>query len=214
MHFYPNIEESIVEVIYLGGVKTKSKPKVLKEINQSLKRPYILFVGNRSGYKNFKTVLESLSINRRIISDFNLLCFGGGEFNKDELNYIAKLGLTGCIKHIRGSDSDLNALYESASVFIFPSLMEGFGIPLIEAMHNNCAVVCSDIPCFREIASDGAIFFDPLNKDSLSSVLDEVLYNTSLKKNTILKGALVGEKYSWDKCAQEHFEAYKDIMES
>ena len=92
--------------------------------------------------------------------------------------------------------------------------MEGFGIPLIEAMHNNCAVVCSDIPCFREIASDGAIFFDPLNKDSLSSVLDEVLYNTSLKKNTILKGALVGEKYSWDKCAQEHFEAYKDIMES
>jgi glycosyltransferase involved in cell wall biosynthesis len=101
--------------------------------------------------------------------------------------------------------------YKFASVFVYPSLYEGFGIPLLEAMHYGCPILASDTSCFPEIAGNAAIYFNPGNVDELVSGMESVILDTGVRNELISNGFKREVLFSWEKCAKETLEFYKYI---
>ena len=102
--------------------------------------------------------------------------------------------------------------YQNARIFIFPSLYEGFGIPLLEAMNMECPVICSDSGCFPEIVNDAAILFDPNDIESIGFKMEKLIYDDQLLLNLKKKGNDNLNNYSWKKCADTTEKLYKKII--
>ena len=145
--------------------------------------------------------------------NFNLICFGGGEFTKAELTLFKELGLKeNQIRQCSGDDQLLARLYTSASVFVYPSLYEGFGIPPLEAMSYKCPVVCSDSSSIPEVVGDAGEFFDPYSIESISLAIERVVESNILSNDLIRKGNDRLKLFSWDKCANETLKVYKSLI--
>ncbi|MBI2032432.1 MAG: glycosyltransferase family 4 protein [Candidatus Levybacteria bacterium] len=176
------------------------------------KFPYILYVGNAYPHKNTESFIMLMNHLRNSFPDLKLLMVGKEDFFYSRLDLeIKKNNLEGrIIRKEEVSDSDLSSLYANAQALIFPSLMEGFGLPILEAMSKKCIVVCSDIPSFREIASDAAIFINPINAIEMVKKVEEVLnFSASQKQKYIDAGLKNVEKYSWTKTARETLRVYE-----
>jgi glycosyltransferase involved in cell wall biosynthesis len=152
---------------------------------KELASPYILYVGNDYPHKN----LERLK----------LAC---EKLRQDGLKYSLIL-ITGFV-----SDKELDDLYQNASLFVFPSLYEGFGLPPLEAMKRGLPVVASNATCVPEILGEAALYFNPLNVDDMAEKIKNALINRELREELIEKGFEQIKKYSWQQMAQETMEIY------
>jgi glycosyltransferase involved in cell wall biosynthesis len=112
------------------------------------------------------------------------------------------------------SNSQLAALYQKASCFIFPSLYEGFGIPLLEAMHYRCPVIASNAASLPEVGGDAAVYFDPKNSNDLVKALDEVIGNDQVRQSLVKKGLKRVQLFSWERSAGETLKTIKDAFSS
>ena len=177
-----------------------------------LDRPYVLYVGSRSRYKNFGVLLSALSILRKEGRDLGLVLVGGGVLRRAERRSIAGLLSTGEFRHCFPSDQELAILYNSSTVFCFPSLQEGFGLPILEAMACGCPTVVSDIPVFHEVGGDAAEYFDAYSAESLANKLSEVLRDSERRKNLRAKGLKRAACFTWHNTAKLVCEAYESIM--
>lgn len=212
-----DVPESKITVVYHGcnllskdERARKLKDKALKLIGNT---PYIFYVGPRSGYKNFNRLVESFRTSRLIHGHYKLVCFGGGKFSLEELGYFKKLGVAdGSIIQLDGDDERLNDLYSNASIFVYPSIYEGFGIPLLEAMSNLCPVACSNSSSLPEVAGDAALFFDPLDTNSLTKSIEEILTSEVIRKKLIKNGINQISKFNWEKCATETQKVYEKVI--
>ena len=205
---YYNIKEEKIRVIHLGINKDCN----YLDMNLNLK-PFLLYVGPRSRYKNFYNLLKSYSKSQKINSEFDLVCFGGGNFTKDEKKLFRQLKIEdNKIFHFEGNDLELNYFYKQAKIFIYPSLYEGFGIPLLEAMKMKCPVACSNTSSFPEIAGEAAIYFDPNSIDSIISSLEKNLFNDQRLNNLITNGIKNNKRFSWKTCAKNTEEVYQKII--
>lgn len=110
------------------------------------------------------------------------------------------------------SDEELAYIYSKAEMFVFPSLYEGFGIPIVEAMSCNCPVVLSNASCFPEIAGDAAVYFDPNKSEDMAEKIDEVLQSEKLKKKLIYKGKQRAKLFTWNKNAKAIYDIYKELI--
>ena len=145
---YYDIDEKKTSVIHLGVEENKSNI-IFKNENE---KPYILFVGERKKYKNFLKFISAFSLSNYLKNNFQIICFGGGNFTQKEIDFFKSKNIEiNSIKQIGGDDDHLDFYYKNASLFIFPSLYEGFGLPILEAISKKCPIVCSDIEIFREI---------------------------------------------------------------
>lgn len=208
MNYY-NLPENLLEVVPLGVSFDKSY------IENSLKffeEPYILFVGDRARYKNFKNFILAYTKSERLNKDFNILCFGGNPFTLDEINFFKKKKIIDKIKHINGSDLELNFAYKKARCFVFPSLYEGFGLPLLEAMNMDCPVVCSNTSSFPEVTKGSAEMFDPNNIENMIYEIENVVYDDKKISELINKGKNNIKDFSWKKCADKTAEVYEKII--
>lgn len=197
-------------VVYLGFSLADAPKFVIHNEDES--RPYILYVGNRAGHKNFTGLIQAYASSKFLIQGFNLICFGGGEFSEIEIEQISKLGIPAAkILQVSGSDSLLGSYYQKASIFVYPSLYEGFGIPPLEAMSLGCPVACSNTSSIPEVVGDAAAQFDPLNCDSIRKAIESVLENDQLKKNLIFKGHERVRSFSWERCAKETLDVYRRV---
>ncbi len=163
--------------------------------------PYVLYVGDRGGYKNFSTVINALGeadwpaeIHLKVV---------GWEFTTAEWFFFRHRGVESRVIHAgRVSDGELLALYRQAEAFIMPSMCEGFGFPLVEAQAAGVPVVASDIPVFREIGGDGVSYFAPLNPTDLARAVKKAL-TPAWRKRAIELGHQNVCRFSWEKCAQK-----------
>jgi glycosyltransferase involved in cell wall biosynthesis len=198
-----------ISVVYHGCSLTSD---VRARLNSPIlcKKPYILFVGFRHGYKNFNKLLRSYASSSLLRSEFALVCFGGGDFSTSELKSIRSLGIpTGKVMHISGDDDVLAGLYVSAALFVCPSLYEGFGIPTLEAMAFGCPVACANTSSLTEVVGDAAELFDPTDEDEMSSVLERVVSFQETTQCLVSRGFERIKQFSWDKCSQDTLAAYK-----
>lgn len=201
---YYDVPEEKVSVVHLGCNHFDKKEVI---INKEINKPYLLFVGSRKKYKNFKVLFESL--NKLKVKNISLVCFGGEKFNKNDLQ-LNKSKVD--IVHVNGNDDVLFKLIINALCFINPSLYEGFGIPNLEAMYLECPTICSNIEVFREICDDGALYFDPSDSESLANCIDMVIENDQLRADLKTKGKKRSEKFKWENCANQTTNIYRKLI--
>lgn len=206
-----DVPQNKVKVVRLASSINLSKCLEFNEIETkyNIEKQYILYVGDRFPYKNFSLLLD-VYINN-FSEKFNLVCFGGSGFNRNELKTIEKFNLSKKVIHLKGHDNLLASLYRNAFCFVFPSLYEGFGIPLLEAMAMGCPVIASNTSSFPEVAGNAAILFDPGSKESLINAIHS-LEDNELWKKLIKLGFEQEKKFSWEKTANETLDIYKSII--
>jgi glycosyltransferase involved in cell wall biosynthesis len=205
-----NIKDDMISVTYLGGPRECNKP--FKDKSLLPAKPYILYVGNRKlPYKNFMTLVKAFYLSK-LEADFDLLCFGDSEFSKEEVSVFRKLKLDNVIKYMEGKDEFLQFYYENATVFVYPSLCEGFGIPILEAMAFGCPVIASRATSIPEVAGDAALLFSPDSPEELGSCIWKIINNDALRNEYIEKGRNRCKEFSWDKTALETFNVYKKLI--
>ncbi len=203
-----SIQSSKISITHLGVNKNKDYREKLLNL-----RPYILFVGERHRYKNFINLIKAYSLSGKLNQNFDLVCFGGGKFSIEEKKLFNDLSIDkNKIHYFQGDRLDLNYFYKNARLFIFPSLYEGFGLPLLEAMNMQCPVLCSDTSSFFEVANDAALFFDPKSVESIVFKIEDTIFNNQLLKNIVIKGNNNLDKFSWKKCADETERIYNKII--
>jgi glycosyltransferase involved in cell wall biosynthesis len=142
--------------------------------------------------------------------DLDLICTGS-IFSEDEDLAFERLRIKSRVKHQFASEDDLKKLYEGAICFVYPSLYEGFGFPILEAFASNCPCLLSNASCFPEVAGDGAEYFDPYSVDDMRNAIEKVVSSQTLQDEMILRGRAVLQKYSWKKCAEETAELYNQL---
>jgi glycosyltransferase involved in cell wall biosynthesis len=199
LKYYPSINKKKVFVIYHGC----STDEFNYQKNEMCL--YILYIGSRYIYKNFIPFLNSIS---ELLKNKNLFLYCTGHpFTKEEIYIIDKLGLK-CYVINKGivSEEELANLYHNAACFVYPSLYEGFGIPILEAFKHKCPVVLSDNSCFPEIAKNAAFYFDP---QSPLSIQNAILNAISKRQELINLGNRRMRNFSWSKAAQETLYVYK-----
>jgi glycosyltransferase involved in cell wall biosynthesis len=178
----------------------------------SIKAPdkYMLFVGGRNHYKNFTFFISS--IRRLLIDnrDLKLLCVGGGNFSKDEIELIDNLGLKESVLHTKADDRQLTFLYKNAICFVYPSRYEGFGIPILEAFACDCPITISNASCFPEIAADAAIYFDPYDEKSIIDTIEKVYKDDVLRDMLVSLGRERLKKFSWQQSANKTYNIYRE----
>jgi glycosyltransferase involved in cell wall biosynthesis len=166
------------------------------------KRPYVLFVGDRCGYKNFRTFADAMVAVMREQDDISLVCVGGGPLNEAERAVFRREGLEKRLEWLTASDRELAALYGHAECFVFPSQYEGFGLPILEAMASGCPVVLSSTSCFPEVAEDAGEYFDPSSSESIVAAIRTVLGSKSRKRELRELGRSRLRAFSWEKTAE------------
>lgn len=207
------ISEEKTSVVYLGHSLTETR--VSTPTVPSPEQPFLLYVGKRGGYKNFKSLLAAYADSAVLKGEFNLVCFGGGRLTPRELSAMQALGLkSGKVKYASGDDTVLAGLYASAAALVYPSLYEGFGIPPLEAMAHGCPVVCSNLSSLPEVVGNAARLFDPGDQDSLREAIEQVVFSSETSERLVLLGKERIKHFSWDKCARETLAEYKRILEN
>jgi glycosyltransferase involved in cell wall biosynthesis len=176
-------------------------------------REFLLYVGQRAGYKNFGGLLAALAGSPRLSASFDIVCFGGGDFNAAERQAIAAAGLKpGQVRQLGGTDAVLAQLYAQAAVFVYPSLYEGFGIPPLEAMSFGCPVVCGEVASLPEVAGDAASYFQPDEPESLAAAIERVVAQPDYRADLVSRGHQRLKLFSWQRCAEQTFGIYERLL--
>ena len=219
-----NVKREKIYVCY-SGVSDKflsSKANMLEIARTkekfSIKNDFLLFVGTIEKRKNIMTLLRAFKILKENPKTQNIQLvltgrpgYGYAEIDEYLKRYLPmdSVILTGYV-----SEEEKIALYDSAKIFVFPSLYEGFGTPLLEAMARGVPVVASDIPTTREIANDNVVYYgSALDYESLAKSLITLLMDRDLCIEVVKGARKRVENFSWIKIAKLHLEAYKTILE-
>lgn len=190
---------------YLAPSNTFSTDSGIRTTRQS---KYVVFVGNREGYKQGKILIEAFS-KIKDLDELDLRFVGGGKFSSTELEMITKLGLSKRVSQVEANDIELNDIYSQAELYVMPSLYEGFGLPALEAMAANCPVLLSNTSSLPEVGGDAARYFSAGDKDSLATAMREILTNDELRQSMKVAGANQVKEFSWTKCAEQTATAYE-----
>lgn len=189
------------KVIHLAGDhigRIQPDMRILTKHNL-LKDRYVILVGSQSPHKNLAIVRNAVHL-----IDSNIkVAFAGGAyqkvFTKEAVHEIS--GNTIFLGYI--TDEELKALYLNALGYIFPSYYEGFGLPILEAMHCGCPVLCARASSFPEIAGDAALFFDPKSASSIAKAIDTIFFDKQLRNDFIQKGYQHVKEFDWQSTAQK-----------
>jgi len=205
------IDASKIEVVHLGN---SMFPATNENANININIPdrYILFVGVRGIYKNFDRFIKSVSEILNQDRNLFVICAGGGKFCTDEIQLFSDLDIIKQVHQYDLDDGTLANLYKNAQLFVFPSIYEGFGIPILESFACQCPLLCSNTSSLPEVAGDAAYYFDPYSKDSIKNAIVKVLDNKNLQEELRQKGLLRLEKFSWKQAAIKTKKIYVSVM--
>ena len=210
LNVYPDIPEDKVSVIY-HGKSLICRGKDIPQTMNGIPKRYVLYVGSRYHYKNFKNFIRAMQPLLRTDKDIMVVCAGGGAFKDDEKMAIGEQ----CDRYIQKnvSDTELAYLYTHAMCFVFPSLYEGFGLPTLEAFSYGCPVAVSNTGAMPEVAGKAAVYFDPERTENMTEAISQLLHNDSLREELKKSGFLQAEKYSWEKVAELTGKCYQKVYE-
>jgi glycosyltransferase involved in cell wall biosynthesis len=200
-----NIPEDKIKRIYLGvnvadGVLKPPCDSFLARVATKFKdEPFLLTVGSLNPNKNIKVLLDSighlrdLNLKVAVVGGGNAKIFGGGNFIcSDSVEFFGYV-----------SESELQWLYANATLFVFPSLYEGFGLPPLEAMIYGCPVIASSAASLPEVCGNAAIYLDPFNILDIASKIRTLYMDAEMQADYRERGFERVKNFTWDKCAIE-----------
>jgi len=201
------IPEEKIDVTYLaGGFSNKNLMKL-----DFLPEKYILFVGGRGGYKNFKIFFDAVAELLRKDPELHLVCTGS-RFKENELNWLNASKVEDRVIHHFADEDEFYTIYNLALAFVFPSKYEGFGIPALEAMSSDCPAILSRSSSLTEVGGDAAEYFDPESEEDIRNTISKVIYNKDLRQKMIEAGRLQNDKFNWEKTTNETIAVYNKII--
>ncbi len=174
--------------------------------------PFFLYVGERAGYKNFLGLVTAFA-RSKMFNTHQLVCFGGGPLRANEYKQIDQLGVPrDRVTCVSGDDAKLATYYSTAEAFVYPSIYEGFGIPLLEAMECGCPVLCGNTSSMPEVAGDAAMYFDARDIEEMAAALQKIGGSPEDRLSLIAKGKERIKQFSWDICAQQTYSVYERLL--
>ncbi len=183
-----------------------------------IERNFILFIGNLEPRKNLSSLIEAyVRLDERLRSEFSLVLAGGRGWKNEQLSArISELQAADYNIITPGyiTDDEKAALYQRATAVILPSYYEGFGMPILEAYSYGVAMAVSDIEVLREVAQNGAVFFDPADVDDIKNKISSLLESRRLRTKLIKAQPAVVAKYSWTETAHQLYRAFEDLTTS
>ncbi len=208
-------------VVYNGCLDVFS-PQESAQVSERLKSlfkidyPYALAVGRIEPRKNPIKLLEAFALfKEQSQSPLRLVLAGGQTWSASEASQtIERLGIADdviCLDHV--NHTDLPTLYAGARMLVFPTLWEGFGLPLIEAMRCGCPTITSDVSCMPEVAGGAADLIDPDSAQSIADAMLHIHQDETHRDELIAKGYARAAEFSWDRCAEETIQGYHDLAE-
>jgi glycosyltransferase involved in cell wall biosynthesis len=174
--------------------------------------PYLLYVGSRRGYKNFRGLVAAVAASPRLRFDFVVIAFGGGQLSPDETRVIREAGLDpDRVRQVSGGDEVLGALYAGARALVYPSLYEGFGLPPLEAMVHDCPVVSSRASAMPEVIGAAGECFDPSSTEEMAAAIERVVYSEARTAELRRLGRDRAAGFTWRECAARTADVYRQV---
>lgn len=187
-------------------------PSELPSAVAALTRPFLLYVGTRSKYKNFQVLLDAFARDRSLRQRFDVVVFGGsGAFLEPEQKFLFEHGLQESFLYLTGGDEVLKALYRSAAALVYTSRYEGFGLPPLEALENGCPVVCCGTSSLPEVVGDCALFFEPDSPAQLATQLGVLATDSAVAARLRLAGPVRASGFSWERTVEATVAAYASV---
>ena len=212
---YTDIPAEKIKTVYLSYDEVNMYPDK-SNVSNIVDGPYFLFVGAFERRKNIAGIINAFSSVAEKNKDIKLVISGKKVWDDTsdmdnavyDCRYKDRILFTGYVDvHTK------RKLYSNASAFVFPSLYEGFGIPVLEAMACGCPVITADNSSLPEVGGDAALYVDAYNTEQLAYEMERVLLNDSLENEMIAKGFAQKDKFSWDKTAEKVERLYERLME-
>ena len=214
---YTDVDEAKISVIYPGVgdgfLCAQVNPRDARRFRDKHKLgdPYWLYVGRRESYKNFGNLVRAF-VRVGAETGGHLLAVGGGDrLEPWQVDVVVRNRLERRVHVVSDvEDDEMRLAYSCAAGFVFPSLDEGFGIPLLEAMACGTPIIASDIPVFREVAGEAAIYFDPHDEEALADAMIRVLDESTRRDLVNAERQRVGD-FSWDEAARRLGALYRSL---
>jgi glycosyltransferase involved in cell wall biosynthesis len=207
LEFHPEAESKAVVI----PLASSFDPGACDDAPSIVDGPYLLYVGDRRGYKNFPRLLEAFALAGELLPDVRLVCFGGAPFTVREEEEIERLRLRGRVLRLAGDDGVLGRLYRHATALVYPSLYEGFGMPPLEAMSLGCPVLCSHTSSLPEVVGDAAALFDPADAQSIAAAIIGVATSSERIAELRRRGYARRGEFGWDRCVNETLALYAEL---
>ncbi len=210
---YEGVEKKFQSSVF----SLKSSAKILSKYK--ITKPFLIYTGNLYPHKNVERLVEAVKLinqfpipNSQFPITLVIVCSRSifyERFKKrvKELGAEKFVNLVGFIP-----DEDLVSLYQEAEAFVFPSLLEGFGLPGLEAMAVGLPVISSDASCLPEIYGEAALYFDPHDVNDMAKKIKKVIGETKTRKTLIEKGFAQVKRYSWRKMAKQTLRVHLDAI--
>ncbi len=180
----------------------------------ALPERFVLFVGSRLGYKNFSTLVQAASPLLKADPSVHLVCAGGGAFTKRERELFERNGIAGSVLQTPADDASLAAQYRRALVYVCPSVYEGFGLPLLEAMAFGCPAASSGASSLPEVGGDAVRYFDPMSPSEMSAVLGDLITDAGARAALGAAGRERSRHFSWEASVSAHLGVYRAAMDA
>jgi len=215
------ISEEKITVVYNGVDRRLFRPVPGKDLGF----PFVLYVGTERPRKNLSVLLEALAILKKkgggTLSDLKLVKAGNSgcsdSFRQSTISEMRRLGLNDevvFVEHV--PDEELPSYYCSALALVMPSLYEGFGLPIVEAMACGCPVICSNSSnnsSLPEVAGEASLFFAPDDSNRLACLIQQLASEPSLRDELVRKGFRRVQRFSWERAAYETLKVYCKVEE-
>lgn len=205
------IDADKIDVIHLAS--SLRKPEVSANDFPALPERYLLYTGNRSHYKNFQRFFQAVAPDLRENDRLSLVCTGSA-FDKKEQALFDSYDVGKKVLYFLADDVLLGYLYSRATLFIFPSLYEGFGLPILEAFECGCPALLSETGSLPEIGGDAAVYFNPYEEESIRSAVNRVLGDEELQRQMIAAGNERAKEFSWRNTVAATAECYRKTLGS
>jgi glycosyltransferase involved in cell wall biosynthesis len=210
VHFF-DIDPDRIVVCHLGVIRVAPQPKLVDVLAAA--EPFLLYVGNRWGYKNFLQLIEAYGRSQSARDGVRLIAFGQEKPSPEELAAIDARRVSHLVSFASGDDAALASHYATAVGLVYPSLDEGFGLPPLEAMNHACPVAASETGAIPEVVADAALLFDPVSPDAMGEAIDRLTFDQDLRAHLVSRGAERVTLFTWREAARVTIAAYSTALE-
>ncbi|HTL39320.1 MAG TPA: glycosyltransferase family 1 protein [Methylomirabilota bacterium] len=214
---YYSVSTEKIEVVYEGFntmYKMIDKDQAFHAVAEKfgISKPFLLYVGVWRRYKNLPMLAQAFDKLKKLGLDFQLVLAGEmDKFYPEIEKQVYEIQHADDLKAVgRISDEDLKLLYNAATLFVLPSLIEGFGLTALEAAACGAPIACSDIPTLREIMGQGAEYFDPNNLENMVEVISELLKNETRLEEMANLALSRSKHFSWTQAATDTIKVYEE----
>lgn len=219
-----NVDESKIEIVSNGVDYEKFNKFYTEDIKlrvrnkYNLPQNYILYMGTLEPRKNIDSIVEAFSLlkKKKDFDNMKLVIAGKkGWLFENIFDLVNKLDLKEQVIFTDYVDErDKPIIYNIAKLFVFPSIYEGFGIPVLEAMASSVPVITSNVSSLPEVAGDAAVLVNPKDIEDITKNMIEILSNNDFKNELVRKGHIQAQKFTWEDSAEKLYNVYKEVMKS